>query len=379
MENQVTSPAPSLSDPHPPKRLALVSDLTGYGRCSLTVALPVISQLGVQCCPVPTAVFSNHTGYPTWHMTDFTPELTAYLDVWKALDFSFDGILTSFLGNQSQAGLIRQFLTDFKKENTLYILDPAMGDNGKAYATCGEEIQESMRSLAALADVVTPNLTEACILTNTPWRPDFSRNELITLAQRLLSMGPRQVVITGIPCKSFIGNLCMTDIEPLSENISISEDRHIPSENQTAFLRTRKVARPRHGTGDIFSAILASELLKGNTITGTSLKGASQSGVLSEESSLTGKPLKAPSSLTGAPFPSQEALTAAVKKASGFVRKCLLVSDACSLPETECVCFEKILYQLKKITTVFHLYHEYLQKDITICKSRLLRAFSTFT
>ncbi|MCD8130095.1 MAG: bifunctional hydroxymethylpyrimidine kinase/phosphomethylpyrimidine kinase [Lachnospiraceae bacterium] len=341
MKNQVTSTAPALADPHPPKKLALVSDLTGYGRCSLTVALPVISQLGVQCCPVPTAVFSNHTGYPAWHMTDYTPELTAYLGAWKALDFSFDGILTSFLGNQAQADLIRQFLTDFKKENTLYILDPAMGDNGKAYATCGEEIQESMRSLTALADVITPNVTEACLLTNTPWRPDFSRNELVTLAQRLLSMGPKQVVITGIPCKSFIGNLCMTDKEPLSEKISASESRHIPSEKLTAFLRTKRVAQPRHGTGDIFSAILAAELLKG-----TPLKGVSQPGVPSKGASLTEKPLKAPSP-TGAPFPSQETLTAAVKKASGFVRKCLLVSDACSLPEPEGVCFEKVLYQLR--------------------------------
>ncbi|MCD7738459.1 MAG: pyridoxamine kinase [Lachnospiraceae bacterium] len=316
MKNQMTPTASVFADTRPPKKLALLNDLTGYGRCSLTVALPVISQLGVQCCPVPTAVFSNHTGYPTWHMTDCTPELTDYLAAWKELDFSFDGILTSFLGNQAQAELIRQFLADFKRENTLYILDPAMGDNGRAYATCGGDIQESMRSLVSLADVVTPNVTEACILTGTPWRPDFSQKELVTLAQKLLSMGPKQVVITGIPRKSFIGNLCMTDKKHLTESISSSEEYHIPEEKQVSLLRTRRVSKSRHGTGDLFSAILAAELVK------------------------------APSP-ANAPFPSQEALTAAVKKASGFVRKCLLVSDACFLPEPEGVCFEKILYQLR--------------------------------
>ncbi|MCD7751388.1 MAG: pyridoxamine kinase [Lachnospiraceae bacterium] len=291
--------ADSLRKNQPPEKLALVNDLAGYGRCSLTVAMPIISQLGVQCCPLPTAIFSNHTGYPTWHMTDYTSELPAYLDAWKNLDISFDGILTGFLGSQAQADIIRLFLSDFKKENTLYILDPAMGDNGRAYATCGAQIQESMRELVAAADVVTPNLTEACLLTKTAYRPDFTRMELQQMAQELLEMGPEQVVITGISCGSYVGNLCMTS-------------------GASTLLRTKKVPQSRHGTGDIFAAILAAELVKA-------------------ASADTGSRLSF----------SHTALTAAVKKASGFVRKCLLVSDAASVPEPEGVCFEKILYQLK--------------------------------
>ncbi|MCD8325856.1 MAG: bifunctional hydroxymethylpyrimidine kinase/phosphomethylpyrimidine kinase [Lachnospiraceae bacterium] len=267
---------PAFTALQPPKKLAVVSDLAGYGRCSLTETIPIVSQLGVQCCPVPTAVFSNHTGYPAWHMADYTPELPAYLAAWKGLGFTFDGILTGFLSNQAQADLIRQFLTDFKKENTLYILDPAMGDNGRAYATCGDEIQQSMRELVSLADVITPNVTEACILTRTPYRPDFTKSELTTLACRLLSMGPKQVVITGIPCKSFIGNLCVSKNPavpgPDDDSISIRtrQDKDRETENQclssnvhSVLLRTRKVSQSRHGTGDIFSAILAAELLKG--------------------------------------------------------------------------------------------------------------------
>ncbi|MCD7806822.1 MAG: pyridoxamine kinase [Lachnospiraceae bacterium] len=276
----------------------MVNDLAGYGRCSLTVALPIVSQLGVQCCPVPTAIFSNHTGYPDWHMTDYSEELPDYLSAWKRLGFSFDGIMTGFLGNQAQADLIRQMIADFKKENTLYLLDPAMGDGGRAYATCGEKIQESMRSLVTLADVVTPNVTEACILTGTSYRPDFTQKELFQMAEKLLNMGPKQVVITGIPCKSFLGNLCITKGEP------------------GVLLRVKKVSQSRHGTGDIFAAILAAELLKH---TETSKKLVFR----------------------------QKTLTEAVKKASAFVKKCLAVSDACSLPEPEGVCFEKILYQLR--------------------------------
>ncbi|MCD8381046.1 MAG: pyridoxamine kinase [Lachnospiraceae bacterium] len=292
----------SLSATQTPKKLALVNDLAGYGRCSLTVALPIVSQLGVQGCPVPTAILSNHTGYPTWHMTDYTSELSSYLDAWKSLDISFDGILTGFLGNQAQADIIRQFLADFKKENTLYILDPAMGDNGRVYATCGTQIQKSMRELVASADAITPNVTEACLLTGTAYRPDFTQKELLQMAQKLLKMGPKQVVITGISCKSYIGNLCMTA-------------------GESTLLRTKKVPQSRHGTGDIFSAILAAELVKVASA--------------DEELSIERLSLR------------HEILTAAVKKASGFVRKCLLVSDAAAVPEPEGVCFEKILYQLK--------------------------------
>ncbi len=304
-----------LSNTPPPKKLALVNDLAGYGRCSLTAAIPIVSQLGVQCCPVPTAVFSNHTGYPVWHMTDYTKELPDYLSVWKQLNFSFDGILTGFLSNQAQANIIRQFLQDFKKTNTLYILDPAMGDHGRAYATCGKEIQESMRSLVALADVVTPNVTEACLLTDTPYRPDFTKKELIQMAEKLLKMGPKQVVITGIPCKSCVGNLCMTEMNVPSDGNPLPENAHRQEKEAVTLLRTKKVAQLRHGTGDIFSAILAAKLLKETSDEGLSFR--------------------------------QETLTAAVRKASAFVRKCLLVSDAADIPLAEGVCFEKILYQLK--------------------------------
>ncbi len=339
----------------PPGKLALVNDLTGYGRCSLTTAIPIVSQLGVQCCPVPTTIFSNHTGYPAWHMTDYTAELPAYLEAWKNLGVSFDGILTGFLGSQAQADIIRQFLADFKKGTTLYILDPAMGDNGRAYATCGVQIQESMRALAALADVVTPNVTEACLLTGTAYRPDFTRGDYLQMAGKLLDMGPRQVVITGIPCGSCVGNLCVTDIAALSARSSTETDACAPADNcrseasgkaestiLSTLLRTKKVPQSRHGTGDIFAAILAAELVK------TAAEGTS---MLKKTSTITGeKSFLLQETPTGADkkaSPQHEALTAAVRKASGFVRKCLLVSDAASVPEPEGVCFEKILYQLK--------------------------------
>ena len=112
------------------KKIAVLNDLSGYGRCSLTAAMPVISALKVQCCPVVTAVLSNHAGYPECYMDDYTDRMEAYLEPWRKMGFEMDGIMTGFLGSARQASIVADFIRDFKRENTQVLVDPTMGDHG---------------------------------------------------------------------------------------------------------------------------------------------------------------------------------------------------------------------------------------------------------
>ena len=158
-----------------PKKIAMINDIAGYGRCSTTVSLPIISAMGVQVCPVPTSVFSNHTGFPVHFMHDCTPILPQYLEKWQELELTFDGIYCGFLGSVEQIGIVRDFLVsqiEIQESKALsarpaVILDPVMGDHGKAYRTVTPEHCAQMKELLSLADIITPNITEACLLADT--------------------------------------------------------------------------------------------------------------------------------------------------------------------------------------------------------------------
>lgn len=269
------------------KKIAAINDLSGFGRCSLAVALPLISHLGIQCCPLPTAILSNHTGYPSFHFDDYTPSMPAYMAEWKKLELEFDGILTGFLGSQEQIQLVEQFIREFTTPRTIIIVDPVMGDYGKPYATYTPEMCQGMKTLARLAHILTPNLTEACILTDTPYHENFSEQELLNMSSRLCDMGPQQVVLTGVPRGSFLENYCYT------------------REAGSSIQLTRRVAPQRNGTGDVFSSIVAA--------------GAVQ----------------------GVPF------TESVRTAAEFIRKCLIRSAELDIPPTDGVCFEEVIDELK--------------------------------
>ena len=145
------------------KKVAVINDLSGFGRCALTVMLPIISKLKVQCCPIPTAILSNHTAYPEFYFDDYTERMQEYIDGWKKLDLSFHGIGTGFLGSRIQIEIVSKFIRDFRTEDTIVMVDPIMGDDGKAYATYTEAMCREMKKLVAYADIVTPNVTESCI------------------------------------------------------------------------------------------------------------------------------------------------------------------------------------------------------------------------
>lgn len=273
------------------KKIAVINDLSGYGRCSLTVALPVISAMGLQCCPAPTSILSNHTGYPTYFFDDYTEKLPAYIGRWKELNFTFDGILTGFLGSAAQIEIVEDFIRHFapamsgvssapsvsamsgvssepgvsaipgvsSAEGSIepsskaprraqVIIDPIMGDHGKTYATFTPELCERMKRLASYADVLTPNLTEACILTDTPYRPHFSRRELAGLAEKLAALCSGQIIITGADAGEYLANIIFN-----------------PNTGRLSILRKKRVAAERCGTGDLFSSIVAAGIVGGMT------------------------------------------------------------------------------------------------------------------
>ena len=185
-----------------PKKAAVINSFAGYGRCSLTEALPILSAMRVQACPVPTAVFSNHTGFAAFACQDLTAFLPSYLEQWKQLNLTFDGVLCGFLGQAEQILSVSSFLSDQKSRGCQTILvDPVMGDHGKPYRTITPKHCQKLRSLIPLADIITPNITEACLLTDTPWKDGFwNESELSELCQRLHKLGSSKIVITGLPC-----------------------------------------------------------------------------------------------------------------------------------------------------------------------------------
>ena len=228
------------------KKIAVINDFSGFGRCSIAVALPVISSMKIQCCPVATSIFSNHTGFPSFYFEDYTDRMQAYIDEWKKLELQFSGISTGFLGSREQIQIVIRFLEEFGTKDNVIVVDPVMGDYGKTYATYTPEMCEEMKRLVSYADILTPNLTEACILTDTSYHEERWRmKEIASLAEKLSSMGPEKVVITGIVQGDFIANFCYE------------------RGREGKIRRTHKVGTQRSGTGDIFAAIVAADAVNG--------------------------------------------------------------------------------------------------------------------
>lgn len=230
------------------KRVIAINDMSCFGKCSLTVALPVISAFGVEAVPLPTAVLSTHTGgFTGYTCLDMTDEMVKIIEHWKTIGFRCDGIYTGYFLNSRQADITAGFIDDFKNPGTKVIVDPVMGDNGKLYAGFDAGFVEDIKKLCKKAHVITPNVTEAMLLTGGEYREVFSREEIDRCADLLGGTGAKKAVITGVRInKSEIGYVCC-DFE--------SGDRfdiYYPYENMRL-----------HGCGDVFASILCGELVKG--------------------------------------------------------------------------------------------------------------------
>lgn len=236
------------------QKIAVVNDMSGLGRCSLTAAMPVLSVLGTECCPLPTAVLSNQTGYDSFFCADLTDKMEEYIAEWHKRGVRFDGILTGYLASAAQADIILAFLNEFKTEETLYVCDPVMADDGRVYDTYDAALCEKIAMLAKKADVITPNLTELCILAGVSYETLTAESRTATYMQKiadtasaLLCGSVRTVVVTGVRVQDEICNLIVT-----SDGFST--------------VRSRCFGGSYSGTGDLFSAVLTGELVRGKTV-----------------------------------------------------------------------------------------------------------------
>lgn len=224
----------------PVKKCAVINDFSGFGRCSLSVALPVLSAMGIQCCSLPTAILSNHTGYPTYFFDSYTDKMPSYISKWKKLNLEFDTIFSGFLGCKEQIDIVCDFFEHFKNNNPIIIVDPVMGDNGKIYTTYTPEMCRKMKKLAEKADIITPNITEACILSDIPYESEeLSDDKAKSLIDTLCLNGERSVVLTGIIDRDFIKTAVF---DKTSGKLSIVKNKRV------------KTAYP--GTGDLFASVV---------------------------------------------------------------------------------------------------------------------------
>lgn len=181
------------------KRVITIQDFSCLGKCSLTAALPVISAAGVECCGLPTAVLSNHTGFPSSHIRDLTEEIKPIGEQLKRLGTRFDAIYTGYIATSEQMELIKEFIREFRTEDTLVFVDPVMGDNGRLYSALTADYPQKMRELCAMADIIMPNITEACLLLERD-HGDYDTKEML---KELMKFGAGKAVITGVqPYKS---------------------------------------------------------------------------------------------------------------------------------------------------------------------------------
>lgn len=281
-------------------RLAMINDIAGFGRCSTTVSLPVISVMKVQVCPVPTSVLSNHLGFPLCHFDDYTSHMRDYIKIWNELGLTFDGLYCGFLGNEEQIDIVREFVEMFRPP--LFLLDPVMGDHGRAYSSITETHVQKMKELLPLADIITPNITEACLLTGTPWKDrEWTMPELSGLCERLADICQQESVSSG---EASVGTVSSASIVITGIRQGDSLVNFLWDDGVYTTVSTPIAGASRPGTGDIFASILAADAVRGET------------------------------------------LLTSVQKAANFVGLCIAGSEKAGTPVQEGVVFEKYLAAL---------------------------------
>lgn len=239
------------------KKIAVIQDLSGFGKCSLTAAIPVISVMGVQPCPLPTAVLSAQTGYPSYYLDDYTDKMEYIRSEWEKLGAHFDGIYTGFVASEAQIDRIFEFLETFRREDTFLLVDPVMGDDGVKYDMFTDGLLEKMKALACQADVVTPNLTELCLLTEADYEtvcglPGELKIEVLhQMADSLLQKGAKHILVTGIH---------------LVENGEAKIGNLIIDQEQCELIAFPYIGGSYSGTGDLFASIIAGGVVRGDSL-----------------------------------------------------------------------------------------------------------------
>lgn len=224
------------------KRIASIQDISGFGKCSLTVAIPIISAMGIEVSVVPTAILSTHTGITKGYTyRDFTEDIIPFVDHWKSIDIKFDALYSGYLASSKQIDIISNVFDKLKQDNTLILVDPVMGDNGKLYNSFSNNIIIQMRELCKKADIIVPNITEAFFLLGYKYKEGYYKTEYLeNLLIQLSNLGPEKVVVTGI---SFNKN---------EVGIAVYDK----TLNSCNYLLRKNVEGYYPGTGDIFCSAL---------------------------------------------------------------------------------------------------------------------------
>ena len=270
------------------KKIALINDVTGFGRCSIAVMAPIVSAMKIQAVTIPTAILSTHTQFSEYYFDDYTPKMRDYIQTYKNLNMTFDAIASGFLGSEEQVDIVIDFFKTFKKNGTFALVDPVMGDYGRLYETYTPSLCEKMKALVHYADILTPNLTELCTLTDVKYRTEgFSDIELANMCNKLTEQGPEHIVVTGIRYNSK---------QIMNYVYSKGEEPRI--------VMVDRIGGDRSGTGDVISSIIAGMYLNGHDF------------------------------------------YESVKKAADFVSKCLRYCEDNNVPTHWGLCFEMYLRDL---------------------------------
>lgn len=235
------------------KKIAAVHDLSGVGRVSLTAVIPILSSMGFQVCPLPTAVLSNHTQYPDYSLLDLTEEMQRIVEKWKKMDVHFDTFYSGYLASSRQIKIVEDLIAYFRRPSDLVVVDPVMGDNGKLYVGMGQDMVEEMKEFIRYADVITPNLTEMFLLLGDPEIPDVLTDQILKAGLKSLSdKGPEIVIVTSVPV---VDNPHLTSV-------------YAYNRIGGRFWKVTCPYLPAHypGTGDAFTSVITGALMQGDSL-----------------------------------------------------------------------------------------------------------------
>lgn len=231
------------------KRIMTVQDISCLGKCSLTVALPIISAMGIETSIIPTAVLSTHTLWEHYVCDDLTDNIPLVAEHWKNEGFGFDAIYTGYLASSKQIDVVCKLFDEFKTENNFIFVDPAMADNGEMYRNFDKSFADKMRVLCAKADIIVPNMTEACLLTDTEYKNEYDDKYISDLLKKLTDLGASKAVITGAHYDGKYGIMSYDSVN-----------------DEYSFYAHKKIDHIFYGTGDVFSSACVGALTQGYSL-----------------------------------------------------------------------------------------------------------------
>lgn len=228
------------------KRIVTMQDISCVGKCSITVVLPILSAMGVETAAIPTALLSAHSVFPDFTFRDLTQEIFPIVDHWKRQKLTFDAVYTGYLASQEQIGVVSSAVDALRTPETLIFVDPAMADQGRLYAGFDGNFAREMTALCAKADIIDPNVTEACFLTDTPYRESYDEAYIYALLDKLISLCPGTVILTGVRFADGKTGVISMD----------KTGKRFPYFHET-------IPGQFHGTGDVFSSVAVGGLMRG--------------------------------------------------------------------------------------------------------------------